>query len=531
MNPLTRLVANAMPGKKRFVLLAGAGISKDAGIPTAWDLILKTAKYFYADDHERGDPPVDLNEWFINSKYAQLSYSELIGKLFPHSSEQREFLMNFLGGKEIGESHRGIADLAKRGIIRTIITTNFDDLIESALKDVGMSPQVISSVEDLKSSEPLIQCERIRIYKPHGDLNKGFLRNTPKDVERLDPEMENELITVFSDHGVLVLGYSGQDEGIREVFRRRRFNNYSAFWADPVRPDGEMKTIMDSQDILYLQIDKASSFLARFREKQEQIIALDLKDENVPLEKLRGISPVVPKPVYEKPIETSEEKTGVSDIQENIPSIHTYPALKGLADFTREDWLLGPHPSFIHSKQGAISVWVEIKENLSPVKRDYLYLWGTSKPTDHVNWANLFALRYVASSKSWQFVVHGNDEFLDKSRGVWRVHTGDSVNIDQSRIGYGWRFFVVKWNIEESPLVKFSIYDDNQKILSTVVKRLKMWPSDVGDNFIVGNWYQYAPTKANTRLFQLLIYEEWPSNVFIGEVIQSQLKELNEFVR
>lgn len=38
MNSLIRLAANALPGEKKYVLFAGAGVSKDAGIPTVWDL-------------------------------------------------------------------------------------------------------------------------------------------------------------------------------------------------------------------------------------------------------------------------------------------------------------------------------------------------------------------------------------------------------------------------------------------------------------------------------------------------------------
>jgi NAD-dependent SIR2 family protein deacetylase len=36
MNPFVKLAATAQPGEKKFILFAGAGLSKDAGIPTAW---------------------------------------------------------------------------------------------------------------------------------------------------------------------------------------------------------------------------------------------------------------------------------------------------------------------------------------------------------------------------------------------------------------------------------------------------------------------------------------------------------------
>jgi hypothetical protein len=45
------LIANALPGEKKYILFTGAGISKDAGVPTTWDLMLKTAGLLYVADN------------------------------------------------------------------------------------------------------------------------------------------------------------------------------------------------------------------------------------------------------------------------------------------------------------------------------------------------------------------------------------------------------------------------------------------------------------------------------------------------
>ena len=44
---------------------AGAGVSKDCGIPTAWDLMLKTAGLLYASETESIDTSVDLENWAL----------------------------------------------------------------------------------------------------------------------------------------------------------------------------------------------------------------------------------------------------------------------------------------------------------------------------------------------------------------------------------------------------------------------------------------------------------------------------------
>jgi len=274
MNPIVKLIANAQPGEKRFVLFAGAGVSKDAGIPTAWNLMLKTVSLLYAAENEKRvdketTKNIDYAKWFLNSDYAEMTYPKLIKELYPTHPEQQNFLQKYLSGKKPGTVHELIAELARRGIIRAIITTNFDHYIEDALEEKGLDIQVISTDEDLKNSEPLIQCKKIRIYKPHGDLGKGMLRNTPADLEKLSEPMESELVRVLSEHGVMILGYSGQDKDIQRIFDKRNYNYYQLFWINPNPPDGEIKNILEKKGYVPIHCEGASQFLKRFFELAE----------------------------------------------------------------------------------------------------------------------------------------------------------------------------------------------------------------------------------------------------------------------
>jgi len=273
MNPIVKLIANALPGDKKYILFAGAGISKDAGAPTTWDLMLKTAGLLYVADNpgKEINSSVDLEKWFAESKYAQMEYSELMELIYSKNPDQQDFLKKCLNNHEIGDSHKGIAELARRGIIRAIITTNFDHYIEKALKERGLEVQVISTDEDLKNAEPLIQCKSIRIYKPHGNLGCGKLKNTPKDLESLSQLMEKELIRVMSEHGVIVLGYSGRDKGIQRIFEKRNYNYYPLFWVDPERPEETMEKILKKNNYIYIQCTGAGRFINEFIKLSEKI--------------------------------------------------------------------------------------------------------------------------------------------------------------------------------------------------------------------------------------------------------------------
>ncbi|MGC1121259.1 MAG: SIR2 family protein [Candidatus Methanofastidiosia archaeon] len=264
MNPIVRLAASALPGEKKYILFAGAGVSKDAGVPTSWDLMLKTASLLYAADTDRVDPDIDLEKWFVNSKYAEMKFSELIEMIYPNYPDQQDFLKQYLGNKEIGDGHRGIAELARRGIIRAIITTNFDHCLEKALEEKGLEPQVISTDEDLENSEPLIHCKSVRVYKPHGDLGRGALKNTPRDLEELSPLMEEELIRILSQHGIMVLGYSGSDRDMQEVFRKRNHRYYPLFWINPSPPEGEIEAVLKMSNCTFVPCTGAGQFLDDF---------------------------------------------------------------------------------------------------------------------------------------------------------------------------------------------------------------------------------------------------------------------------
>ena len=264
MNPMVKLAASALPGERKYILFAGAGVSKDAGIPTAWDLMLKTAALLYTAEDPAAKDRVNLEEWFASSPYAGMGYSELMGELYPNHPDQQSFLSSFLGDKPIGEAHKLIAELARRGIIRAIVTTNFDDCLERALEEKGLKAQVISTEEDLEHSEPLIHCKQIRVYKPHGDLGRGALRNTPIDLEQLAPLMEQELIRVLGEHGVIVVGYSGADKGIQKVFAQRSHRLYPLFWVNLRPPEGEIGGILGDTGYTYIECKGASQFLGDY---------------------------------------------------------------------------------------------------------------------------------------------------------------------------------------------------------------------------------------------------------------------------
>ena len=50
INQIIPLSYNLADGKKKYVPFCGAGISKDVGIPTGWDILLETLRHIRAQE-------------------------------------------------------------------------------------------------------------------------------------------------------------------------------------------------------------------------------------------------------------------------------------------------------------------------------------------------------------------------------------------------------------------------------------------------------------------------------------------------
>lgn len=265
INPIVPLAYNLADVKKRYVLFCGAGISKDAEIPTGQDIFLETLRLLRTQEEEKNVKySVEEMETYYKEKYEGATYSDVIGGLFPSQEEQREFLKAFFEGKSPGRAHKLIAEWVKQGLVRFIITTNFDPLIEHALDEIGLKGKysVISTGEQVLSSTPWSNVEDCRIYKIHGTIEQGKIRNTEKDLSELDEDIGKDFLDIIERHGVIVLGYSGNDKAVMNFFNKRRFKGYTLYWT-AYRGDIPLNVekLIKNQDGLVINIESASEFL------------------------------------------------------------------------------------------------------------------------------------------------------------------------------------------------------------------------------------------------------------------------------
>lgn len=267
VDPIIPLAYNMAAGSARYALFLGAGVSKDAGVPSGTDILIKTLRLIYQMERGGAAVPSDADiRHYYNERFSNCTYSDIMSALLPSNEEQRTYLADMFADSAPGPAHRAVAQLVKNGLVRFIITTNFDNLLERALDEAGLTGfYTVFSEDEPRFSKPWTQETGCRIYKTHGTIEKGKIRNTRKDLAALPRSLARDAADIIERHGLIVLGYAANedDRAVTALLQNRRFTGYSLYWA---AYRGEMseyaRDIVKRQDGIVLRINSAAEFLA-----------------------------------------------------------------------------------------------------------------------------------------------------------------------------------------------------------------------------------------------------------------------------
>lgn len=220
-----------------YVLLLGAGVSASSGVPTSWDveneLILKVAR-------TQGDEPADPVSWFIERYGKAPRYDDLLQHLTATQTERQKLLKDFFLPPmndleqvvyKPTEAHRAIAKLVRTGRIRIILTTNFDQLMETALRDIGIEPVVVRQESEFQGLAPL-HSQQCLVVHLHGDyLTPVGLLNTADELSHYPLIIDQFLDQIFQQYGLVIAGWSGRwDAALRAALSRNPSSHYGRYW-------------------------------------------------------------------------------------------------------------------------------------------------------------------------------------------------------------------------------------------------------------------------------------------------------------
>lgn len=219
-----------------YAFLLGSGVSRSAGIPTGWDIVLdligKLAKL------QRIEHVEDPEQWFAETYNARPTFGNILDLLQLKEEERRKILVPYIEGhgEEAGESpcptdaHHAAANLVKRGSVRLILTTNIDRLMEKALHEASVEFDLLSSDASFEGA-PSIHETQCLVAKLHGDYREPGVRLTASELERYPASIRRFLRRVLPDFGLVICGWSGEwDTALREALLRTRLRRFTSFW-------------------------------------------------------------------------------------------------------------------------------------------------------------------------------------------------------------------------------------------------------------------------------------------------------------
>jgi SIR2-like domain len=291
LEPIEALTLSLHHSPGVYALLVGSGLSRAAGIPTGWEITLSLIRELGALDGIKDHP--DWEAWYQSKYNIDPNYSEILDLLAHTPSERRAILHRCIepaegeGARLPTKAHRAIAQLVVDGFVRVILTTNFDRLIENALREAGIEPTVIASEDALAGATPLVHA-RCTVIKLHGDYLDARIKNTETEVGSYAPTIDSYLDEVFDRFGLLVVGWSGEwDIALRAAILRTSTRRYQLYWAarGPITQLGQ--DIIAHRDGRSFAIADADSFFTHLGQSLE---ALRQADQPHPLSAVMAVA-------------------------------------------------------------------------------------------------------------------------------------------------------------------------------------------------------------------------------------------------
>ncbi|MDE0131080.1 MAG: SIR2 family protein [bacterium] len=280
-DPLVALASSIHAGPRTFALLLGSGISTGAGVPSGWDVVLDLVKrYAVLQDDDAGEDPVS---WYRSHTAGDPNYSELLAELAPSQVDRRNLLKPYFepteedranGLKVPTPAHHAIAQLVSKGYVKVIVTTNFDRLLETALGEAGVEPNVVSTSAHAEGSLPITHSD-CTIIKVHGDYISPDLKNTIEELSQYDPAVDRLLDEVFDQYGLIVCGWSGVwDSALRNAILRAPGRRFTTYWFHRGPINEAAREIIRHRDAKEVSIQDADTVFEDLAAKVEALESL-----------------------------------------------------------------------------------------------------------------------------------------------------------------------------------------------------------------------------------------------------------------
>ena len=278
ISPIESLAFSMHANPGVYAVLAGSGLSRPAKIPTGWEITLHLVRKLAAVRDEHCDP--DPEQWYRNTFGSDPDYSDLLSALGKTPAERQPLLRGYVeptpderdeGAKQPTTAHHAIAALAAQGFIRVIVTTNFDCLFETAFEAASVTPEVVSTPDQVRGTLPLIHTNCC-LVKLHGDYRDPRILNTQAELDAYDEAFDRLLDRIFDEFGLIVCGWSAAWDGaLRNALSRAPSRRFTTYWAAHGELTDEARRLIDHRRAELIPISDADDFFGTVRQHVESL--------------------------------------------------------------------------------------------------------------------------------------------------------------------------------------------------------------------------------------------------------------------
>ena len=213
--------------------LVGAGTSAEAGIPTASQLIDRLLATLYCSDNGITVERMETNPRWREVVYLHYDgrnglpplsdvtfYSAIFERVYPDRDARGRFVLDECSGYTPHHGQHILAGLVADSCAPLIVTTNFDTLIEDAVRPMlaHAAPDkrltVLDPDNSARASFALAADQLPLLVKIHGDLGSVTLANTSSELAEHDRQLRAAIQAQLSRFGLIVAGYSGRDPAV-----------------------------------------------------------------------------------------------------------------------------------------------------------------------------------------------------------------------------------------------------------------------------------------------------------------------------
>lgn len=258
-----------------YAVLAGAGVSLGAGLPSAWGIMTALANRV-RELVDPDTPPLDVDtveSWWVGHYGEDFTYSGLFQKIAQTKVDRESLLREHIEtGSGPGVAHQAIAQLVELGVVKIIVTMNFDHLFEDALRARGIEPRVIATDAAAATARPLHSGEAVVVHL-HGEYRDAeSMLNTPAELGDGYGARGELVAQIVREHGLLIAGWSAEsDHALRDLVVQHHRGYFRPIWISPGDPRAAAADVIAAIDAQHI----AATADEAFGRISDAVVALD----------------------------------------------------------------------------------------------------------------------------------------------------------------------------------------------------------------------------------------------------------------